>query len=37
VAVAGYTGPFMAGALAAAAGLALLSTHLRRGALLAPS
>jgi MFS family permease len=37
VALAGYTGPFMAGALAAAAGLALLSTHLRRGALLAPS
>jgi MFS family permease len=37
VAVAGYTGPFMAGAVAAATGLALLSTHLRRGALLAPS
>ena len=37
VALAGYTGPFMAGALAAATGLALLSTHLRRGALLAPS
>lgn len=37
VVLAGYTGPFMAGALAAAAGLVLLSTHLRRGALLAPS
>jgi predicted MFS family arabinose efflux permease len=37
VALAGYTGPFMAGALAAATGLALLSTHLRRGALLASS
>ena len=31
VAVAGYTGPFAAGAVAAAAGLALLSAHLRRG------
>jgi MFS family permease len=37
VALAGYTGPFMAGAVAAATGLALLSTHLRRVALLAPS
>ena len=30
VAVAGYPGPFAAGALAAAAGLAVLSAHLRR-------
>lgn len=38
VAVSGYTGPFLAGALAAVAGLGLLSAHLRRGDLeLAPS
>jgi predicted MFS family arabinose efflux permease len=38
VAVSGYTGPFVAGALAAVAGLGLLSAHLRRGDLeLAPS
>ena len=38
VTVAGYTGPFAAGALAATAGLLLLSVHLRRGDLeLAPS
>jgi MFS family permease len=30
VAVAGYSGPFMAGALAAAGGLALLSSYVRR-------
>jgi MFS family permease len=30
VAVAGYAGPFLAGALAAAGGLGLLSAHLRR-------
>jgi len=33
VTVAGYTGPFAAGALAATAGLLLLSAHLRRGGL----
>lgn len=38
VAVSGYTGPFVAGALAAVAGLGLLSAHLRRAGLeLAPS
>lgn len=38
VAVSGYTGPFLAGALAAVAGVGLLSAHLRRGDLeLAPS
>ena len=38
VAVSGYTGPFLAGALAAIAGLGLLSAHLRRANLeLAPS
>jgi MFS family permease len=38
VAVSGYTGPFVAGALAAIAGLGLLSAHLRRADLeLAPS
>jgi MFS family permease len=38
VAVSGYTGPFLAGALAAIAGLGLLSAHLRRARLeLAPS
>jgi MFS family permease len=38
VTAAGYTGPFAAGALAACAGLVLLSTHLRRADLeLAPS
>ncbi|HYH52110.1 MAG TPA: MFS transporter [Acidimicrobiia bacterium] len=38
VAVSGYTGPFVAGALAAIAGLGLLSAHLRRAQLeLAPS
>jgi MFS family permease len=38
VTVAGYTGPFAAGAVAATAGLLLLSTRLRRGGLeLAPS
>ncbi len=31
VAVAGYTGPFLAGAFAATGGLGLLSAHLRRG------
>lgn len=31
VAVAGYSGPFLAGALAACGGLGLLSAHLRRG------
>ena len=38
VTVAGYNGPFAAGAVAATAGLLLLSTHLRRNRLeLAPS
>ncbi|MEW6472225.1 MAG: MFS transporter [Actinomycetota bacterium] len=38
VAVSGYTGPFVAGALAAVAGLGLLSAHLRRADLeLSPS
>ena len=38
VAVSGYTGPFLAGALAAVAGVGLLSAHLRRADLeLAPS
>jgi MFS family permease len=38
VAVSGYTGPFLAGALAAVAGLGLLSAHLRRADMeLAPS
>lgn len=37
VAVAGYTAPFAAGALAAMGGLALLTVHLRPGAALAPS
>jgi predicted MFS family arabinose efflux permease len=38
VTVAGYTGPFAAGAVAACAGLVLLSTRLRRADLeLAPS
>ncbi|MGH9005053.1 MAG: MFS transporter, partial [Acidimicrobiia bacterium] len=31
VAAAGYSAPFLAGAFAAAGGLALLSAHLRRG------
>jgi predicted MFS family arabinose efflux permease len=37
VALAGYAGPFIAGAVAAASGLALLSAYLRRGPVLAPS
>ena len=37
VGMVGYSGPFVAGSVAALGGLALITTHLRRGPALAPS